>query len=78
MCENNVIQVSRDSRTGSSGRRTAVKMEDFERKLAETDAYLQLLIEQKTSLQNKVRLVGTDTGFLLIPYGRYGTYLPTY
>jgi hypothetical protein len=30
-------------------------MEDFDRKLAETDAYLQLLIEQKTSLQNKVK-----------------------
>jgi hypothetical protein len=29
-------------------------MEDFDRKLAETDAYLQLLIDQKNSLQNKV------------------------
>ena len=29
-------------------------MEDFERKLSETDAYLQLLIDQNNSLQQKV------------------------
>ena len=42
------------SRSLASQRRTGVKMEDFERKLSETDAYLQLLIHQNSTLQQKV------------------------
>jgi len=44
-------QISR--RSLSSQRRMGVKMEDFDRKLSETDAYLQLLIDQNSTLQNK-------------------------
>jgi len=40
-------------RSLSSQRRVGVKMEDFDRKLSETDAYLQLLIDQNSTLQNK-------------------------
>ena len=43
-------------RSASSSRRVGVKMEDFERKLSETDAYLQLLIDQNTVLQIKVNI----------------------
>ena len=41
-------------RSASSTRRVGVKMEDFDRKLSETDAYLQLLIDQNKVLQTKV------------------------
>jgi len=40
-------------RSASHQRRVGVQMEDFDRKLSETDAYLQLLIDQNIALQDQ-------------------------
>jgi len=41
-------------RSGSTFRKQVVRMEDFDKKLVETDAYLQLLIDQNSSLRVKI------------------------
>jgi len=41
-------------RSGSTFKRQSVRMEDFDKKIAETDAYLQLLIQQNETLKEKI------------------------
>jgi len=54
--EDTVVRHNMIARRGVGGRQGggSVKMEDFERKLAETDCYLQLLISQNTELEQQV------------------------
>ena len=38
----------------------SVKMEDFDKKLTETDCYLQMLIDQNTELEGQVESEGGE------------------
>jgi len=60
--EDTVVRHNMIARRGVGGRQGggSVKMEDFERKLAETDCYLQLLISQNTELEQQVDKEGGE------------------
>lgn len=49
-------------RSGSTFRKQVVRMEDFDKKLVETDAYLQLLIDQNSSLRTKLEACVDEEG----------------
>lgn len=60
--EDTVVRHNMIARRGVGGRQGGgnVKMEDFERKLAETDCYLQLLISQNAELEQQVDMEGGE------------------
>jgi len=60
--EDTVVRHNMIARRGVGGRQGggSVKMEDFERKLAETDCYLQLLISQNNELEQQVDKEGGE------------------
>jgi len=60
--EDTVVRHNMIARRGMGGRQGggSVKMEDFERKLAETDCYLQLLISQNSELEQQMDKEGGE------------------
>lgn len=60
--EDTVVRHNMIARRGVGARQGVgnVKMEDFEKKLAETDCYLQLLISQNTELENQIDKEGGE------------------
>jgi len=57
-------QLARRATTSGHRKSSPVKMEDFERKLTETDCYLQLLIDQNQSLVEQLKAEKVEEGEL--------------